>query len=747
MTKYRLLATLRSRLLALVLVAVIPSVTIFVQSVRAQQKVLVQQASSAVSNLAELVAERNQRSVDVVRGALLALTRMKVIATRDPKGCSENLAPLLALEPVFVNMGALRPDGVVFCSAAPASPLIDLSDRAFYREALRTGGLGVGEYVVSRIRGTGSLGFGYPVRGADGTLLAVAYASLSTARLQQELDALDLPAGSEVAVLDRRGVTLSARPRGERWSGRRFDERLVARARVAGGPVALDGTDGVKRLYDLRVVTAPDGTVAMQILAGVPLASVLDPVNKIADRALFGSLVASVLALLLAALMAEFMLVRRLGRLGEAARKIAGGDLTARTGISSGDEIGQLAARLDDMSRALEELDRENRLREEQLRQAQKMEAVGQLAGGVAHDFNNLLTVVLSAASALRERLPAEHPGQEDAREIMDAGERAAALTRQLLAFSRRQHLAPRLVDVGETVAAMEGMLRRVLGEAVAVRFDVRGPAPVWADPGQLEIALLNLCVNARDAMPRGGRIDVEVSTLRGEDPARPSGSDVPAGPLAVLTVRDTGCGMDDATRARIFEPFFTTKGAGRGTGLGLPIVQGVVAEAGGVVRLESEQGRGSEFRLFFPLRLGEAREAAARGAPSHPTGTETILVVEDDPHLRGVVRRVLSQHGYAVRVVGSASDARAVGGTPPDLVVADIILPDGNGLDLVRELTARWPRTAVLFISGYTGDHLLAIGALPPDVLLLPKPFTADTLLVRVREALERRPGATSAA
>jgi signal transduction histidine kinase/ActR/RegA family two-component response regulator len=484
----------------------------------------------------------------------------------------------------------------------------------------------------------------------------------------------------------------------------------------------------------------------MQILAGVPLAAVTGPVNRIANRALFGALVASAIALALAAVVAEFLLVRRLRRLGEAARKIAGGDLSARTGVASGDEIGQLAARLDDMSRALEALDAEKRIREEQLRQAQKMEAVGQLAGGVAHDFNNLLTVVLSAGSTLRERLPPGDPGEEEAREIVEAAERAAALTRQLLAFSRRQHLAPRLVDLGEVAAGMETMLRRSLGETVALRLEVQGPAPVWADPGQIEIALLNLCVNARDAMPRGGRLDLGVATLAGDDPARPVGRDVPPGPLALLAVRDTGTGMDAETRARMFEPFFTTKGQGRGTGLGLPIVHGVVTEAGGAIRIESEPGRGTEFRLYFPLRAGEARAAPAQGAPAHPTGTETVLVVEDDPHLRGVIRRVLSQHGYHVRAVGTAADARALGGEAPDLVIADIILPDGNGLDLVRELSVRWPSANVLFISGYTGEHLRAIGALPQDVHLLPKPFTAERLLVRVREALGRGSTTTAA-
>jgi signal transduction histidine kinase/ActR/RegA family two-component response regulator len=607
----------------------------------------------------------------------------------------------------------------------------------------------VGEYVISRIRGVGALGFGYPARAPDGTVVAVAYASLSTTRLQADLDELDLPPGSEVAVLDRRGVTLSARPDPARWQGKPFDERLVSKARGAGGPVAIPGTDGAERLYDLRVVTAPDGSVAMQVLAGIPPGAVIEPVSRIANRALFGALVASLVALAVAALVAEFLLVRRLRRLGDAARKIAAGELSVRTGVSSDDEIGHLAARLDDMSGALEALDREKRVREEQLLQAQKMEVVGQLAGGIAHDFNNLLTVVLSAGSSLVDRLPKGDPGEEEAREIVEAAERAAALTRQLLAFSRRQHLAPRLVDLGEISAGMEPMLRRALGEAVVLRLEVSGRAQVWADPGQLEIALLNLCVNARDAMPRGGRLDVAVATVAADDPARPEGPDVPAGPLAILVVRDTGVGMDAATRARIFEPFFTTKGQGRGTGLGLPIVQAVVGEAGGALRIDSEPGRGTEFRLYFPLRDGEARATTERLAPAHPTGTETVLVVEDDPHLRGVVRRVLSQHGYTVRAVGCAADARAVAGAPPDLVVADIILPDGNGLDLVRELSERWPTAGVLFITGYTGEHLRAIGALPQDVHLLPKPFTAETLLVRVREGLARRPSgsATSAA
>ena len=569
---------------------------------------------------------------------------------------------------------------------------MDLSDRAFYREALRTGGLGVGEFVVSRVRRTGAIGFGYPVLGDRGEVVAVAFASLASERLQHELDELDLPAGAQVAVLDRRGVTLAARPDGgRRWMGHPFDERLVSAAR-AGGPVALDGTDGVRRLYDLRGVTAPDGTVAMHVLAGIPLGAVVDPVNRVFTRALAGSLLASALALAVAVLVAEFTLVRRLRRLAAASQRIAAGDWSARTGLPArGDELGELAASFDEMASALEELDREKRLRDEQLRQAQKMEAVGQLAGGVAHDFNNLLTVILSAASSLRERLPQEHEGQEDAREIHDAGERAAALTRQLLAFSRRQHLAPSLVDLGETAAGMERMLRRVLGEDVALSVEIRGPALVYADPGQLEIALLNLAAerSRRHAPRRAARRRGGAARRRGPRP-----------PGRAPTCRPgrSRC-SPSATRARGWTPrrapgsssrSSRRRGRGAAPASASRSCSGSSRSAAASSGSTRRPGKGSEFRLFLPLREGQRTAAAEPEPRAPPRGTETVLVVEDDPHLRGVVRRALTQHGYAVRAVGSAADARALAleaGAPPDLVLTDVILPDGNGLDLARDL------------------------------------------------------------
>ncbi len=738
-----MLSSLRVRLFALVLVAVVPALAIGVLWARAHERVLAGKASEDATALAQLVGERHQRSVDAARGLLLALSAMRSVAVHDGEACSASLAPLIAREPVFVNMGAVRADGSMFCSAAPQPGPIDLSDRVFYTEALRTGGLGVGEHVVSRVRGTGAVGFAYPVV-VNGEVAAVAYASLAVKELQRELDALDLPAGAEVAVLDRRGRTISARPNGAGWAGRPFEPRIVEALRTAGGPMALPGTDGTERTFALRGVTAPDGTVAMYVIAGIPTGALLEPVHRVSRRALFASLLAGVMALGVAVLIAEFMLVRRLRRLAAASQRIAAGDWSPPTGLPRGrDELGQLARSFDDMARSLSVLDREKRAGEEQLRQAQKLEAVGRLAGGVAHDFNNLLTVILSAAESLRLRLPPDHEGHEDAAEVIEAGERAAALTRQLLAFTRRQPVTPRVLALGDVARFTERMLRRILGESVALVVDVRAPARVCADPGQLELALLNLAVNARDAMPGGGRLEIRIDELGAEDPRRPRGAGVPDGPLAAVTVRDDGVGMDEQVRSRLFEPFFTTKSSGRGTGLGLSTVLGIVSQWGGTIRVDSEPGKGAEFRIYLPLHAGEEEQVACAPCAAAGGGSETILLVEDDDRLRAIVVRNLAEHGY--RVLDAPSAARALElaraqDVPPDLVLTDVILAEGNGVDLARRLGALWSGVPVLFMSGYTGEHLPALDALPSDARFLSKPFTPEVLRAAVRDALGAR-------
>jgi len=383
----------------------------------------------------------------------------------------------------------------------------------------------------------------------------------------------------------------------------------------------------------------------------------------------------------------------------------------------------------------------------EQLRQAQKMEAIGRLAGGVAHDFNNLLTVILSCSSELRAALAdGLPPSGEDVEAIHAAGERARDLTRQLLSFARKQVIAPVPLDLSEVVVRAEKLLRRVLGEDVELDVSAApGLWPVYADPGQLEQVLMNLAVNARDAMPGGGRlllatrnVDVREADARG----RP-------GEWVCLTVRDTGAGMSAEVQEHLFEPFFTTKPAGAGTGLGLATVYGIVDQAGGHVSVDSAPGKGAQFDLWFPrTRRPEAAGLDAAGEPHPRRGTETVLVVEDDALVRNLTVRVLRGAGYRVLVASRGSEALEVvrEGPAPDLVVTDVVLPGVGGRDLAAALREAQPDLPVLYVSGYTGDAIADRDALAPGILrqaqdrseFLPKPFTGRALLERVRNMLD---------
>ncbi|MDQ3743901.1 MAG: PAS domain S-box protein [Acidobacteriota bacterium] len=386
---------------------------------------------------------------------------------------------------------------------------------------------------------------------------------------------------------------------------------------------------------------------------------------------------------------------------------------------------------------------------EEQLRQSQKMEAVGRLAGGIAHDFNNLLTAINGYSDLALRRLQAEDPLRKSVEEIRKAGERAAALTRQLLAFSRKQVLQPRVVSLNDVVADMNKMLRRVIGEDVELvtALDER-LGHVKADPCMLEQVVLNLCVNARDAMPHGGRLSVETrDTDLDEFLARQL--DVRPGPYVVLTVTDTGTGMDGETRERIFEPFFTTKGAGKGTGLGLSTVYGIVRQSGGGVRVQSEVGRGSTFEIYLPRVGAPPREyAAVRERLAPPSGAEKILLVEDDRLVRNAAREIVSAQGYEVLEAETQAEALGHCAANPDiaLLLTDVVMPQVNGKELAGRLTALLPSMCVLFMSGYA-ETVVHDGIVEEGLNFIQKPFTPAALLWKLREVLDAPPAARNRA
>jgi PAS domain S-box-containing protein len=386
---------------------------------------------------------------------------------------------------------------------------------------------------------------------------------------------------------------------------------------------------------------------------------------------------------------------------------------------------------------------------EQQLRQAQKMEAVGRLAGGIAHDFNNLLTAIFGYADLLAEDLPPGSPAQADVKEIRTAATRAAALTRQLLAFSRQQVLQPVVLNVNDVVRDLENMLQRVLGEDVELEAHCAVDlANTRADPGQLEQVIINLAVNARDAMPTGGKLTIETANVELDEHYAQTHRPVVPGRYVMVAVSDTGIGMDAATQARVFEPFFTTKEPGKGTGLGLSTAYGIIKQSGGYIWVYSEVGGGATFKIYLPRVDSPAEVVAAPPELGTVAGTETVLLAEDDPLLLPLARDVLKKLGYSVLEARTAADAVAVAEAHTGvihLLISDVVMPGESGLQLARRLLEVRPNLRVLYMSGYSDEAVVRHGLLDPGTTFLQKPFTPATLARKVRELLDApRPSAS---
>jgi signal transduction histidine kinase/DNA-binding response OmpR family regulator len=391
-------------------------------------------------------------------------------------------------------------------------------------------------------------------------------------------------------------------------------------------------------------------------------------------------------------------------------------------------------------------LNEERRQLEEQYHHSQKMEALGRLTGSVAHDFNNILTVIMGNSEVVLSHLRGEDRFRGEMEQIRQAADRAASLTRQLLAFSRHQVLQLEVLDVNDVLKAMGGMLRTLVGEDIDLQliFDA-APARVKVDNGQLEQVIMNLVVNARDAMPRGGRLTLEARNVELTDAYAHQHADVSGGPYVMVAVSDTGAGMTAETRAKAFEPFFTTKQKGKGTGLGLATVHGIVAQSGGHVWLYSELGQGTTVKVYLP----SAQTGSEQATPSVPAiagrgGTESILLVEDEEMLRDLARRVLSREGYTVTAAGNASEALTLVSAqgPVDLLLTDVVVPGGsNGVELADQLRTACPNLRVLYMSGYTDNAVVHHGILAPGAFFLQKPFTPLELTLKVRQVLDSEP------
>jgi two-component system cell cycle sensor histidine kinase/response regulator CckA len=375
------------------------------------------------------------------------------------------------------------------------------------------------------------------------------------------------------------------------------------------------------------------------------------------------------------------------------------------------------------------------------VRQLQRMEAVGRLAGGVAHDFNNLLTVIIGRGDLLLARLPADSPHRRDIALIRKAAERAAALTKQLLAFSRKQILAPKVLDLNTVVSGMVTMLQRLIGEGIELVFRAGSElGRVKADPTQLEQVIANLVVNARDAMPTGGRLTLETAAVELSEHYARQHAGVQAGRFVMLGVSDTGIGMDRETQARIFEPFFTTKEPGKGTGLGLATVYGIVKQSGGNIWVYSEPGKGTTFKVYLP-QVHDAEDAAEPDQIRPGFGTESILIVEDEDEVRALACEVLATYGYVVLQARTPAEALLIAERhtgPIQLLLTDVIMPGMSGRMLAEQLAPLRPEMSVLYMSGYTDEAIVHHGTLDAGTPFIQKPFTPDALAAGVRRLLD---------
>ena len=409
--------------------------------------------------------------------------------------------------------------------------------------------------------------------------------------------------------------------------------------------------------------------------------------------------------------------------------------------FKEGKPIGAVATFVDitERKRAAESLAKS----EEKLRQAQRMESVGRLAGGVAHDFNNILTAITGYAGFALEGLPEGDRRREDLKEVLIAAERAARLTRQLLAFSRKQILDPKVLDINSSVGGIVSMLKRLIGEDIRLETRLAArPCLAKLDSGQVEQVILNLAVNARDAMPKGGTLTFETGVVVPAGDFSSKHPDMPAGPLVFLSVRDTGCGMSEEVKSHLFEPFFTTKEKGKGTGLGLSMVYGIVKQSGGEIEVESAPGEGTAFRIYFPqIDASGGEEDGDEAQAAVPAGDETVLLVEDEETIRRLVERALSAGGYSVLAAADGREALEAlerHGKPVDLLITDVVMPGISGRELARAVASKGMARRTLFVSGFTDNAIVRDGVLEPGLAFLFKPFAPEALLRKMREVLD---------
>ncbi|MBR1178966.1 response regulator [Bradyrhizobium sp. KB893862 SZCCT0404] len=741
--------SLRTRLLILVIAAMlVPAGLVgvrFVQNRSSDINAALANLTAAADEIAGDLDEKIQGTAQLHYG----LSRARDLDTRDKAACSAFLSDVREEYPQFTGILTIDPDGSLFCDSLRTNRTLDLRDRAYFKQALVSPGVAL-EPVFGRLTGISVLQIAYPVRSEAGALKLILLASFNLRKFA-EFHHKRLLGEKDILLVDSKGTVLVA-PSGGGWTvpvgGSIAGSELLRFAATPDQQAFQEVTDreGRTQVWAVAARSLLARNAGLYILVGRSKDGLVAAANRrlYEDMAILA--VASLLLLAAVWILATVSVGRQVGRLAAMAKKLGRGDLSARIPAPHPrGELGGLMTLLNDTAESLQQQRADIADLSQKLSQSQKMEAMGQLTGGVAHDFNNLLTVILGNSEHLADRLAGDRELHRIAGDIATAAERGSDLTRSLLAFARKQPLRPRDIDIAGKLLDMEPLLRRSLGEHIECTFAL--DADLWmtsVDPGQLATALLNLVLNARDALPDGGKLTVEARNISlGETDLDVNGESRP-GDYVMVAVTDTGTGMTAEVAGRAFEPFFTTKEVGKGTGLGLSMVYGFVRQSGGLVQMQSEPGHGTVVRLFFP-RLATA--PAEEPAPSEQTvvseGSETILVVEDDDMVRAYVESELKALGYRVLARSNGPAALDLLRQRGDihLLFTDVVMPGGMfGPELARQAVQLRPGLKVLFTSGYTQNPVKTpdgVGA----ARILTKPFRRKDLAAMLRAALSAPP------
>jgi len=727
--------SLRARLILLVLLAIIPALGLILYTGLEQRRLATEEIQETAQRLARLVSNDQARIIQGTRQLLVGLSELPEVRTQNHRFCSALFADLLKLHSPYANLGAVEPNGKLFCSALPMTESVNVAPRAWFQGAIQTHDFSAGEYQINHVSRKATINFGYPVLGPGGQVQAVVFAAMNFAWLDQLAAQAQLPQGAVFVVVDRKGTILAHYPEPEKWIGKSAPVASVVESLRTHGAAVTEAAsvDGISRLYGFTTLLGTRDTGGLYAGVGIPKDAAFAEADWILTRNLAGLGLAAVLALVSAWFGSDLFILRRVNALVAAARRLAVGNLGARTGLVHEEgELGNLARSFDEMAEALQKREEEIQGQREALLQREKLAAMGSLVAGVAHELNNPLSIVLGHADLLRESL-GSGPVAEQAEAISRAAERCARIVRNFITLARQHPPEHQQTNLNRVVReAVELLAYPLRVDNVEVALDLATDLPIlWADPHQLQQVVVNLVTNAHHAMRENPPPRRLTLTTRYDAARR----------MVSLEVADTGPGIPPEIRPRIFEPFFTTKPTGQGTGLGLSLCDRIIEGHGGTIRAESPPGEGAIFRVELPVEDAPEfqRETQVADGPP-PVSGKIILVVDDEPAICRMLTEILVTEGHQVETAASGAVALAkLRERAYDLILCDIKMPELDGPSFYRELARDYPELSrrVIFITGDTLSPATLTFLEQSGAPTASKPFVLGELRQLVQRAL----------